>query len=261
MTTFHVRFGLTPEDERCLLFGARLASSCVAPLFVWIPDDLAARRLLKKQPAATTVYMEEDAILKHVRRRFVHEDLHTSYMQLMLGDLHIDTSRVSESLLIGSSFATTHPAFSYVVPKDETDLRARGDGSICVPLGNGDSARRVATFVLPLAAKLGVSVVFYHTTWLDPKLLADAAPERHMLPAVAEHLRAMRAEAAALGVSCEAVIEAASTVDDGILRFALHRNCSLIAMARSVQIGRGSHVDQALARSVIPVLVVGRSAQ
>lgn len=259
MQTFHVRFGLTPEDERCLLFGARLASSCDEPLYVWVPVDPAARRLLKMKPAQV-VSMEEDAIHEYVRWRFNHEGLHT-HIRFMLGDPSVGTSRVSDALLIGSSFAVRHPMFSYVVPKNETDLRARGDGSICVPLGNGDSARRVATFVLPLAAKMGVSVVFYHTTWLDPKLPVDAAPERHMLPAVAEHLRAMHAEAATLGVSCEAVIEAASTVDDGILRFALHRNCSLIAMARSVQIGRGSHVDQALARSVIPVLVLGRSAQ
>lgn len=259
MPTFHVRFGLTPEDERCLLFGARLASSCDEPLYVWVPNDPAARRLLKKQSDAATVYKERDAIHVHVRRHLDREGLGT-YAELLLGDPW-DGFRKSDAILIGSPATTAYSTLTCIVPKDETDLRARGDGSICVPLGNGDSARRVAAFVLPLAARLGVSVVFYHTTWLNPKLPAEAAPERHMLPEVVEHLRAMRAEAAALGVSCEAVVEAASTIDDGILRFALHRNCSLIAMARSVQIGRGSHVDQALARSVIPVLVVGRSAQ
>ena len=61
------------------------------------------------------------------------------------------------------------------------------------------------------------------------------------------------------GVAYRHSIEGARDVSEGIVRAALRENSSLLVMARGVDTGKGSYVDQVLKRSSVPVMIVGRS--
>ncbi len=257
MTRIYVCFNLTPDGERALAFGADLAAGLQVPLAVCIDADDEAEILFHDCVETKPHVMEERAVQHHVCNVLARGavNVRPEFYRAQPSEMVLEP----DAILIGACNVSALSTASFIAPMKESALRSRGDGPICIPWGKGDSCRRVAEIALPLAAKLGLSVVFYHTTWIDPQLPADALPERHMLQEVAENLRMLRGEADHLGLRHEAVIETADDVVEGLIRFALRWRSSLIAMAPSERIGIGSHVTQVLERSVTPVLVVGRS--
>ena len=89
--------------------------------------------------------------------------------------------------------------------------------------------------------------------------LAVGQTERY-LSLVEGYCRRMLAEAAAAGVSAEAVATPCATVHDGIIAAAAHHGCDLIFMASHGRRGigallLGSETQKVLTHSTIPVLV------
>lgn len=145
-----------------------------------------------------------------------------------------------------------------VYPADEDAFSRHGDAvpRVLLPFGTGPDALRalagLTTLLCPMTAK---EVVLYHTTWRNPTVPGDN-PEDHACP----QARAMRLELEnridALGWPYRTVIETASAVPAGVAGRALADLCSLICVARSPHIIKGSYVDELLFRSTVPLLVV-----
>ncbi|MDO8622001.1 MAG: universal stress protein, partial [bacterium] len=139
-----------------------------------------------------------------------------------------------------------------VAPQGETGVLVRGAGPVCIPLGDGESGSWASLLGIPIARALGLSVVFYHTTWRNPAVASDEA-RAHMDPDAQLVLATAHQRAVAAGVAYHTIVEMADGVAEGIVRAALRERCSLIITARGRATGRGSYVDQLLAESPIPV--------
>lgn len=257
MREIHVRFGLAPDDRRCLTYAADLAALLNGYLHAWLPPDEGVERLM--EGAVPSAFDTEQRLVARRLGGIVAPEVRYVVRHGNISKEAVGTGGIA----VGPRGGRLTDVVSVVPMNEEQPLR-RGRGPICVPFGKGESAVRACEAALTLASKLKLDIVFYHTTWKDERLPEDAGPEAHMLPEALGILRALSRRAEAHRIRTETVIETAPTVVGGILAFALERGCSFIAMARGPEIGRGSHVDQALERSVIPLIVAadagGRSA-
>lgn len=141
---------------------------------------------------------------------------------------------------------------------DETSVCGRqGDGVVFVPFGDETSGMHAAHFGLPLAKKLGLSVVYYHTTWKDEKTISED-PADHMCAAARGIAGELTRMARSHGVEHRFVIECADDVVEGMLQSAMRERAALIVLARGARTGIGSYVMQSLTQSPIPCLVAPR---
>lgn len=258
MRNIHVRYGLSPRADAELRFGIDLARRLRARLFVWTEADAASDALLKAAGCDDAATREQ----AHVRDRVsllvarMEAGLQPTYCQ---GN-PTDAVRDRESIVIGGRDAGGRQASAALATMGERALGARGAGEIFLPFANGASAETAAKTAIPLAARLGAPVLFYHTTWREEGVPDDAPAERHMTDEAFEVQERLWNLADRAGVRHRSVIETATAIAEGTVRGALNEGCALIAMARGRHVGAGSYVDQVLERSVIPVLVAGRSA-
>lgn len=257
MQDIHVRFGTSPRAQSDLGFAIDLARRLRGRLFVWTESDSAARGLLERAGVADSAAREQ----AHVRDRV---GLRAGLAEAGLAPVFCqgDPSHAvhdPRSIVVGDRDAVRRPAFAAVISKGEASLGARGASEICLPFANGASALDAAALAIPLASALGAPLLLYHTTWRKEGLPPEAPAERHMTAEAAAVRDAIIEMAEDEAVAHRTVVETATAIAEGTVRAALNQGCALIALARGRHVGRGSYVDQVLSRSVIPVLVAGRS--
>ncbi|MCA9800675.1 MAG: universal stress protein [Cyanobacteria bacterium HKST-UBA02] len=142
-----------------------------------------------------------------------------------------------------------------VASYDEVAVCGRcSSGPVLIPFGDEESGLHGAAVGLPLARILGLTVVFYHTTWRDESV-DSALAEDHMCQAARGILERLVSMASAEGVTHRTVIETADDVVEGMLHCAMREQSSVIVLARGPRTGLGSYVTQSLAQSPIPVVV------
>lgn len=182
-------------------------------------------------------------------------------VQALVGGATVDVSFVHDgtpipfhpgAIVVNGELARQRSLTWTVAPQGETGVCARGDGPVCIPLGDGESGSHASLVGIPIARALGVAVVFYHTTWRNPAVTSDHARD-HMDPDAQLVLATAVQRAVAAGVAHRVVVEMADGVAEGIVRTALRERCSIIITARGRATGRGSYVDQLLDESPIPV--------
>lgn len=158
-------------------------------------------------------------------------------------------------IVIDHPFAVEAEDFDVLYPARETDLLARGPGSVLVPFGDSISALTAGHSAFALARELALPVVLYHTTWHDPAVKSDNA-EDHMCREAKTLWARLKAMAEGAGVQFKTVVECADDVVEGILRCGMRESSRLLVMSRSDKTIVGCYVDQALKQSPIPVLAV-----
>ncbi len=164
----------------------------------------------------------------------------------------------SNSILVDQA-AKHHSRDAIVLASyDETAVRGRqGKGPIFVPFGDETAGMHAAHFGLPLAKTLGLSIVYYHTTWRDENTISDN-PADHMCTAARRIQSELSRMATSFGVEHRFVIECADDVVEGMLQCAMREQAAVIVLARGARTGIGSYVTQSLAQSPIPCLVAPR---
>lgn len=161
-----------------------------------------------------------------------------------------------DSLLVSDDAVAAH--ITRLSPFEETSVLSRGSGRVMIPVGNGESGVYAATRSMPIVKALGLPVTFYHTTWRDPGLPEGADASAHVSQGARDAIRRVRGLATDMRIGFDAVVETAEGIVDGVLLRALTDRCCLIVVARGRNTGKGSYVDQWLAKSPIPLLVMGR---
>lgn len=180
------------------------------------------------------------------------------------------------AIVVDSSPVSGRNAFHCLNPGHETAVNRLGrKGPILIPFGNKDTGIRAARFGICLAEKLGVSVLFYHTTWMDRSVESGSA-EDHMCFAAQEVFAAVKQLAVNSSVPFDCLIEAADDVAQGIARCAILKHSlkagataydgepvrpCLIVMARGWNVGIGSYVKQVMDLSATPCLAVASEAE
>jgi len=257
MRQVHVRYGVSPRAQMELGFAIDLARRLSSHLFVWTEEDRAARDLLKTVGIPEAAARESAHVSDRVRLRILQMEarLTPTFCQ---GD-PAQAVHDPNAIVVGAEDAKRRSVASAVAAMGEPAIGARGAAEICLPFANGESARHAARTAIPLASALGMPLLFYHATWREEGLPSDAPAERHMTDEAFEVFELLCALADKARVRHRTVVETASTIVEGTVRAALNEHCALIALARGRHVGRGSYVDQILERSVIPVLVAGRS--
>lgn len=147
---------------------------------------------------------------------------------------------------------------SAIYPADEIEFTRNRDGAprVLLPFGTGpDAAAALEGLADVLGSMPAKEVVLYHTTWRNPEVSGDD-PERHVCPEAAAVRVALEARLDRLGWVRRTVVETAEAVPAGIAQRALGELCSLICMARSPHVVKGSYVDELLARTAVPLLTV-----
>ncbi len=214
--------------------------------------DLAKRLGL---PVDVAVPSDDDADIIRANASFAAEAGHGDAAPYMRVNRKTTLVRHEDPLVVSGEAACVGDADA-LDPKDERSLYAKGGHEALIPLGNGPSGLRAAVKGVPFAKRLGLSVAFYHTTWLNPEIASDD-PASHVHATAAAVISEAQALAASLGVRSRVIVETAETVAEGVCRAALRENCPLVVMARGKDTLRGSYVDQVLARTPVPTLVVG----
>lgn len=163
---------------------------------------------------------------------------------------------VANSLLIDRQPDLRCPELTapILVPFDEPGLLCRGTGPFLLPFGDGRSAKRAACLALPLANMLGLSVVFYHTTWTEPGVLSQN-PADHICPAADQVRQELETMASKAEVPYRTVIETTDDTVEGIVQCAMRCQARLIVMARRLKPGIGCYVMRAIKQSPVPLLI------
>jgi len=165
------------------------------------------------------------------------------------------TASDTTGIIVDHSMAFERAELDVLSPSREKALLIRGKGPLLVPFGDSLSALHAANIAIELAAKLVLPVVFYHTTWKDESL-ASAQPEDHMCAEAKQVAEALKTSATASGVQHSFVVETADDVAEGILQCSLRLGVRMIVMPRSAKTTIGCYVNQALAKSPVPLLAV-----
>lgn len=161
------------------------------------------------------------------------------------------------ALLVGNGLSAVRRDVSVLEPFDEPRVFGRGTGEVMIPLGAGQSGRRAFRVGIPLAARLGVPVLFWHATWKDPDIGTDF-PDAHVSPAARRTITDAQDSAAANAVTYRTVVETADAVVAGLSRCALAEHCALVVMARGRQTAAGHYGETLLRRTLpVPLLMVG----
>ena len=141
---------------------------------------------------------------------------------------------------------------------------------LLVPTDGSDLSRRTATHAISFARETGARITFFAALPQHPVSfhegygLTDAGTRERLIATAEQQGRAivdpLVAEAAAAGVTAEAVATPCATVHDGIIAAATHHGCDLIFMASHGRRGigallLGSETQKVLTHSKIPVLV------
>lgn len=141
---------------------------------------------------------------------------------------------------------------------------------LLVPTDGSDLSRRTATHAITFARETGARITFFAALPQHPVSfhegygLTDAGTRARLIATAEQQGRAivdpLVAEAAAAGVTAEAVATPCATVHDGIIAAAAHHGCDLIFMASHGRRGigallLGSETQKVLTHSKIPVLV------
>lgn len=141
---------------------------------------------------------------------------------------------------------------------------------LLVPTDGSDLSRRTATHAITFARETGARITFFAALPQHPVSfhegygLTDAGTRERLIATAERQGRAivdpLVAEAAAAGVTAEAVATPCATVHDGIIAAATHHGCDLIFMASHGRRGigallLGSETQKVLTHSKIPVLV------
>ena len=141
---------------------------------------------------------------------------------------------------------------------------------LLVPTDGSDLSRRTATHAITFARETGARITFFAALPQHPVSfhegygLTDAGTRERLIATAERQGRAivdpLVAEAAAAGVTAEAVATPCAAVHDGIIAAATHHGCDLIFMASHGRRGigallLGSETQKVLTHSKIPVLV------
>ena len=141
---------------------------------------------------------------------------------------------------------------------------------LLVPTDGSDLSRLTATHAITFARETGARITFFAALPQHPVSfhegygLTDAGTRERLIATAEQQGRAivdpLVAEAAAAGVTAEAVATPCATVHDGIIAAATHHGYDLIFMASHGRRGigallLGSETQKVLTHSKIPVLV------
>lgn len=161
----------------------------------------------------------------------------------------------SGQIIVRNDFIGRCEDVSQIVPFGETNVCGRGEGEVMIPFGSGESGKESAKIGLSLARKLGLGVVFWHTTWKNRKVLSPE-PEEHMVIEAKNVLSEIQKRADDTKVKHRYVIETADDVVEGIIRFALKEHAVMIVMSRGRNTGMGRYGERLIERrSPVPVLI------
>ncbi len=145
-----------------------------------------------------------------------------------------------------------------LLPLYEKTLLARGVGPVLVPFGsNIETATLTAAMALPICRKLGLPVVFYHTTWEADGEKSELTWDHMSLNArqVAVRLQTMAEERRVTYRFC---LDRSDTISGGVTEAAHRFGCSLICLGESLRTRQGSSSTNVLRLTSTPTVVLGR---
>ncbi len=143
-----------------------------------------------------------------------------------------------------------------LLPMGATALKLTSNHCLLIPFGSGRSGVRAAQIGIPLAERMGLTVVFYHTAWRRSDVDSQNGWD-HITPEARQISKELNRMAVGAGLTNRSrfVVETADTVIDGMIRAALLHKAALIVMARGDEVRKGSYVDQLAVVSPVPLLI------
>ena len=243
-------FRRTAEGRLALLFAADLlkllGSAAGEVLNIYLdPGQADAERISSEAcPVTEILAAQNDRVLAEVAK----------LTALPAKSIAI-TESDSDCILIDHFTAFERADLDVLFPSREKTLLSRGKGPLLVPFGDSHTALPAANIAIMLGKALALPVVFYHTTWVD-ETVASKVPEDHMCQGAKEVAELLKQNATAAGIDFSFAIETADDVAEGILQCSLRRSVRLIVMPRSAKTTIGCYVNQALAKTPVPLLAV-----
>ncbi|MFA5987636.1 MAG: hypothetical protein WC797_03235 [Candidatus Paceibacterota bacterium] len=206
----------------------------------------------------TTLKMDEEVLLKtlseRIRQHIVDE--------LNIPDYSLEVTNsadVGQSILVNNRAIFSSRKTTVLAPWKEESVVSRGSSEVMFPIGKGRSCRWALRNGLPLvkAAIPDLSVLYWHTTWLDPNVESEN-PEDHPCVEVRENLALAKKMADQLGVKNRQIIEIRRDVVEGLSQAILRERCCLVVMTRGLGTGFGRYGDILIRRQCpAPVLMIG----
>jgi nucleotide-binding universal stress UspA family protein len=243
-------FRRTTEGRLALLFAAdllkHLGSGSGEILNIYLdPGQADAERISSEASPVDQIVAEQNSrVLAEVAN-----------LTGLPGKLIAITGTDTDGIVVDHIMAFERADLDVLYPSREKTILGRGKGPLLVPFGDSCTALPAANIAIMLGKMLALPVVFYHTTWVDEKV-SSQAPEDHMCAGAKEIAELLKQNATRAGVDFSFAIETADDVAEGILQCALRRSVRLIVMPRSAKTTIGCYVNQALAKTPVPLLAV-----
>ncbi|MBS1992973.1 MAG: universal stress protein [Cyanobacteria bacterium SZAS LIN-3] len=245
-------FRRSTEGRLALLFAADLIRLCqeadgvnnVLHIYLETGEADAAQIASESRPVANLLAEQNAHVLAEVAAI-------TGLAPEFIALAGTDTS----GIIVDHTMAFERADLDVLSPSREQSLLARGKGPLLVPFGDSLSALPAANIAIALGKKLTLPVVFYHTTWRDESVASPKA-EDHMCAEAREVAAVLKSRATTIGVEFSFAVETADDVAEGILQCALRQGARLIIMPRSAKTTIGCYVNQALAKTPVPLLAV-----
>jgi nucleotide-binding universal stress UspA family protein len=250
MTRITCVFRRTAEGRLALAFAADLlrllGSAAGETLNIYVePGEADAARISSQATPTSQILAEQNSrILEEV----------AGLTGLPAGAIDISES-AADCILVDHILAFERADLDVLYPSREKTILGRGRGPLLVPFGDSHTALPAANIAIMLGKLLALPVVFYHTTWAD-ETVTSQVPADHMCEGAKEVAVLLRQNATNAGIEFSFVIETADDVAEGILQCALRQSARLIVMPRSAKTTIGCYVNQALAKTPVPLLAV-----
>jgi hypothetical protein len=255
MTKFTCVFRRTTEGRLALSFAAdlfkKLDRGPGKTLHIFLEPDLAdAARISTEAKAVDQILTDQNSAV-----------LAEAAAGTGLSNAEIEiTNQEGDGIIIDHATAFERADLDVLYPSREKTLLARGKGPLLVPFGDSLSAFPAAKIAIDLGKKLALPVVFYHTTWKDQET-PSTDPADHMCEGAREVQKLLTDAATKAGIDFSFAIETADDVAEGILHCAMRLSVRLIVMPRSAKTTLGCYVNQALAKTPVPLLAVAANLQ
>ena len=156
--------------------------------------------------------------------------------------------------IIVSNHLQHHERFPVWRPAAETSIR-NAKAPILIPFGNKPELEVGYLWGVSLARRIGVPVIFYHTTWTKDRV-ASSRGEDHWHVGAEEVARRAEACAREQDVPSETVVERAASVREGIHQMALYRCASCIVAQQDANVIAGGYHDELIRYGHLVPLVI-----
>lgn len=231
-------------DAACVSYAGALAALLRAELIVgYAPQE--GGRMTGLEARITRIRISHE-----VSEELVNPNAHLTVQVVLQGSIEWPETEA----IIVSNHLQQHvrlPVWRPAAERSVRDVKA----PVLIPFGNKPELELGYLWGVELARRIGVSAIFYHTTWPKDRVTSLRGVD-HWHAGAEEVARRAETYAREQGVPSETIVEQAASVREGIHQMALYRCVSCIVAQQDANVISGGYHDELIRYGHLVPLVI-----